>query len=86
MRALISGPPNTPYAYGLFQFDLLLPSDYPREPPQVRFLTNGRGRFRMNPNLYNNGTVCLSLLNTWHADDKRQKWSASNSNLYQVCL
>lgn len=39
----------------------------------------------MNPNLYNNGAVCLSLLNTWHANDLREKWS-SDSNLYQAGL
>lgn len=27
--------------------------------------TTGGGKVRFNPNLYNNGKVCLSLLGTW---------------------
>lgn len=36
MKVLISGPMDTPYAQGLFEFDILLPANYPNSPPQVR--------------------------------------------------
>lgn len=65
MRALIFGPDGTPYANGAFMFDIFLPWDYPDSPPRVNFLTTAGGRVRFNPNLYQDGKVCLSLLGTW---------------------
>lgn len=61
LRCLITGPVDTPYSLGCFFFDILL-NDYPRKPPMVRFLTTDAGRVRFNPNLYQCGKVCLSLL------------------------
>ena len=62
--ALIMGPPNTPYFGGYFFFDIKYPSDYPKNPPTVNLLTiNNKVRF--NPNLYEGGKVCLSILGTW---------------------
>ncbi|KAJ1481947.1 ubiquitin-conjugating enzyme/RWD-like protein [Baffinella frigidus] len=65
IKALITGPEDTPYETGLFEFDMLLPEDYPHAPPLVHFATTGGGRVRFNPNLYQDGKVCLSLLGTW---------------------
>jgi len=62
--ALIVGPDNTPYHYGYYMFQFKFPIDYPFRPPIVSFLTND-GTTRYNPNLYRNGKVCLSMLNTW---------------------
>lgn len=64
-KILISGPPSTPYAYGLFEFDVFMPLTYPNTPPLVHLRTTGGGRVRFNPNLYACGKVCLSLLGTW---------------------
>jgi ubiquitin-protein ligase len=62
--ALIIGPTNTPYFGGYFFFDIKYPSDYPKNPPTVNLLTiNNKVRF--NPNLYEGGKVCLSILGTW---------------------
>jgi ubiquitin-protein ligase len=64
MKALIIGPKNTPYEDGYFFFDLMFPDNYPNSPPFVHFKTiNGKVRF--NPNLYQCGKVCLSILGTW---------------------
>ena len=65
IRALIIGAENTPYANGCFVFDIFLPPKYPEISPKVKFCTTGGGKVRFNPNLYNNGKVCLSLLGTW---------------------
>ena len=65
LRALITAPTGTPYALGLFCFDLFIPDTYPSNAPKVRLLTTGGGTVRFSPNLYENGTVCLSLLGTW---------------------
>lgn len=35
LKALVSGPMDTPYAHGLFEFDILLPAQYPYVPPKV---------------------------------------------------
>eukprot|EP00955_Chlamydomonas_euryale_P040078 351585-Chlamydomonas_euryale.AAC.15 len=80
LRALILPAPDTPYAFGAFVFDILLPPDYPNHPPQVHFLTTGEGRVRFNPNLYNCGKVCLSLLGTWSGPS----WQPGTSTLLQV--
>ncbi|KAG5176482.1 ubiquitin-conjugating enzyme/RWD-like protein, partial [Tribonema minus] len=52
MRAVITGPKDTPYQDGLFEFDIFLPAQYPNVPPQVQLITTGHGKVRYNPNLY----------------------------------
>lgn len=63
-KACIVGPQNTPYEGGYYLFDFIFPHDYPISPPKVIYHTND-GLTRFNPNLYKNGKVCLSILNTW---------------------
>jgi ubiquitin-conjugating enzyme E2 Z len=62
--ALIVGPKYTIYEDGYYLFDITYPSNYPLQPPKLKFLTND-GNVRFHPNLYRNGKVCLSILNTW---------------------
>lgn len=66
MKVLITGPADTPYANGCFEFDVYFPHDYPNSPMMINLETTGRHSVRFNPNLYNDGKVCLSVLNTWH--------------------
>ena len=80
MRALITGPVDTPYAHGVFLFDIFFPDAYPKVPPMVKLITTGGGRVRFNPNLYNDGKVCLSLLGTWHAQSNKEGWTESGPN------
>ena len=82
LRALILPPCDTPYGGGAFEFDIYLPPQYPSVCPQVQFLTTGGGKVRFNPNLYNNGKVCLSLLGTWAGP----KWDPKHSTLLQVLV
>lgn len=63
--ALIIGSQNTPYFGGFFIFDIKYPEDYPIKPPTLKLITNNND-IRFNPNLYENGRVCLSILGTWH--------------------
>jgi ubiquitin-conjugating enzyme E2 Z len=72
--ALIIGPKDTPYEYGYYLFEFVFPENYPFSPPKVKFHTYD-GHTRFNPNLYINGYVCLSILNTWEGE----KWSACQS-------
>ncbi|XP_035821925.1 uncharacterized protein [Zea mays] len=82
LRAAIIGPKGTPYHDGLFFFDIHIPSAYPCAPPLVYYHSGG---LRINPNLYNNGKVCLSLLGTW---DGRgcEKWNPAQSTMLQVLV
>jgi hypothetical protein len=72
--AIVCGPADTPYHGGAFCFEVRFPDNYPFEPPSFTYLTND-GRTRFNPNLYKNGKVCLSLLNTWAGE----QWSGVQS-------
>lgn len=69
--AMIVGPEDTPYFGGFYFFRFTFPLDYPYSPPVVTYHTND-GHIRFNPNLYNNGKVCISILNTWRGEP----WSA----------
>lgn len=65
--AMIIGPKKTPYEDGFYFFEFSFPYDYPVNPPKVTFL-NQDSKIRFNPNLYRNGKVCLSILNTWKGE------------------
>lgn len=62
--ALIVGPKDTPYNGGYYLFEFHYPANYPFAPPRVIFCTN-QNKIRFNPNLYTDGKVCVSILNTW---------------------
>lgn len=62
--ALIVGPKETPYYGGYFFFEIKYPDNYPVAPPIVKLLTIDNN-VRFNPNLYESGKVCLSILGTW---------------------
>ncbi|KAL2969285.1 hypothetical protein AAZX31_15G071900 [Glycine max] len=82
MRAAIVGASGTPYHDGLFFFDICFPPEYPSEPPMVHYNSGG---LRLNPNLYESGKVCLSLLNTWTGTDT-EVWNPGASTVLQVLL
>jgi ubiquitin-protein ligase len=79
-RGMILGPPHTPYALGMFHFDLKFPQDYPNSAPKVLITTTSGGQVRFNPNLYASGKVCLSILGTWRAEHSGEQWSAVQSS------
>jgi len=83
LRCLILGPDNTPYEDAPFMIDWYLDPTFPQTPPLAHFhsWTNGNGR--VNPNLYEEGKVCLSILNTW-TGDRSESWSAARSSLLQA--
>ncbi|PNX72338.1 putative ubiquitin-conjugating enzyme E2 25-like protein, partial [Trifolium pratense] len=82
LRAVIIGAEGTPYHDGLFFFDVFFPSGYPNVPPLVYYDSRG---LRLNPNLYKNGYVCLSLLNTW-SGRRNEKWTPGYSTILQVLV
>ncbi|GJU17181.1 ubiquitin-conjugating enzyme/RWD-like protein [Tanacetum coccineum] len=48
LRAVIIGPPGTPYQNGLFFFDVCFPVNYPDSPPLLNYRSGGLG---INPYL-----------------------------------
>ncbi|GAU33720.1 hypothetical protein TSUD_52530 [Trifolium subterraneum] len=82
LRAVIIGAEGTPYHNGLFFFDVFFPSDYPNVPPLVYYHSRG---LQLNPNLYANGYICLSLLNTW-VGHRNEKWTPGVSTVLQILV
>ncbi len=85
IKALIIGPKDTPYENGCYIFDIFIPNEYPNTAPLVNLQTTGGGSVRFNPNLYNSGKVCLSLLGTWSGNGG-EKWNPDTSTLLQVLV
>ncbi|ODV90735.1 hypothetical protein CANCADRAFT_110045 [Tortispora caseinolytica NRRL Y-17796] len=56
-ECIIQGPDGTPYEGGVFPAILKFPSDYPLNPPTMKFTTP-----LFHPNVYQDGTVCISIL------------------------
>lgn len=86
MRVLIVGPSDTPYAQAPFLFDIHLNGKFPNQAPSVFFhsWTNGIGR--VNPNLYEDGKVCLSLLGTWSSEKDNEEWVPFKSSILQIIV
>ena len=55
--ASIMGPPDSPYANGVFFLNIHFPTDYPFKPPKVSFVTK-----IFHPNINSNGAICLDIL------------------------
>jgi len=76
VKALIVGPPDTPYENGYFEFDMKFGREYPAKAPAVTAITTNGGRTRFNPNIYATGKVCLSILGTWRGE-RGEEWSSA---------
>ena len=50
----------------------------------MNLVTTGKNKIRFNPNLYNTGYVCLSLLGTWSGDNV-ENWS-EKKNFLQILV
>jgi ubiquitin-conjugating enzyme E2 O len=85
LRCLIIGPPDTPYEHAPFLIDLALPSTYPADPPVAHFHSWTSGLGRINPNLYEEGKICLSLLGTWPGKDAKEGWS-KDATILQILV
>nr|XP_034830802.1 (E3-independent) E2 ubiquitin-conjugating enzyme UBE2O [Maniola hyperantus] len=79
---MIAGPARTPYEGGLFVFDVQLGGEYPRAPPLCHY--HSYCSDRLNPNLYEDGKVCVSLLGTWSGRGV-EVWG-KDSSLLQVIV
>lgn len=68
-RGWIPGPPNSPYKERFFQLDIILPPDYPIDPPIVRFITP-----LWHPNIDSStGEICNDILKI--SGESQHTWS-----------
>jgi hypothetical protein len=51
----------------------------------INLQTTGNQTVRFNPNLYHDGKVCLSILNTWHGRPE-ERWNGQTSSFLQVLV
>lgn len=59
-KAVISGPPGSPFAGGKFELSLKVPDTYPLIPPTAKFITPV-----FHPNVhFKTGEICLDILKT----------------------
>mmetsp|Transcript_9097 Transcript_9097/g.15856 ORF Transcript_9097/g.15856 Transcript_9097/m.15856 type:complete len:191 (+) Transcript_9097:137-709(+) len=58
LRGWVPGPKDTPYDGGLYEIEIILPNQYPFEPPKMRFVTKV-----WHPNISSqSGAICLDIL------------------------
>ena len=63
-QAIMKGPPNTPYADGEFELEIIFNKQFPHHPPKLRFLTS---IYHMN--VHSKGSICMAtLLDEWAID------------------
>ena len=86
LRVLIVGPHDTPYEFAPFIFDLQYGPQFPISPPSAFFHSWTGNLGRVNPNLYEDGKICLSLLGTWNADEHNEAWSSKDSTVLQLIV
>ena len=60
-NAVVFGPQDSPYEYGVFRLTLTFCDEYPYIPPQVQFTSK-----IFHPNVFSDGKVCPEILqNSW---------------------
>jgi ubiquitin-protein ligase len=67
-KAIMKGPPGTPYAGCVYEIDVTIPPEYPHQPPTMMFINQC-----WHPNIGVNGHVCIDIL--------KREWSPTLSVL-----
>ena len=86
LRVLIVGPLDTPYEWAPFVVDFHFGLSFPAASPDAHFHSWTGNGGRINPNLYEDGKICLSLLGTWDADERNEEWSSKKSTVLQILV
>ena len=60
-KAIMQGPPDTPYEDFKYDLELKFDDSYPMKPPSVKFISQ-----IYHPNIYKDGRICVDILqNEW---------------------
>ncbi|KAI9371857.1 hypothetical protein BJX61DRAFT_484499 [Aspergillus egyptiacus] len=86
LRVLLIGPEDTPYEHAPFVIDMHFSSDFPNRPPLAFFHSWTTGQGPVNPNLYEDGKICLSILGTWPTRNPNEAWSPGKSTVLQILV
>ena len=78
-ETLLLGPDDTPFEGGCFRATLSFPSNYPLNPPKMKFTSE-----MWHPNIYPDGNVCISILHAPGHDEfgyelQEERWSPIQS-------
>lgn len=77
-KVLLYGPEDTLYEGGVFELELNFPDEYPLYPPSAVFTSK-----ILHPNIYENGSLCISILNKgvdrYNYESSSERWSPYQS-------
>ncbi|KAL2854976.1 hypothetical protein BJY01DRAFT_204712 [Aspergillus pseudoustus] len=86
LRVMMIGPEGTPYEHSPFVIDLGFTPNFPSQPPLAFFQSWTDGQGRINPNLYEDGKICLSILGTWPTQNPEETWIPGRSTVLQILV
>ncbi|KAL3453337.1 hypothetical protein BJX65DRAFT_121448 [Aspergillus insuetus] len=86
LRVMMIGPEGTPYEHAPFVIDFSFTPDFPTQPPLAFFHSWTDGQGRINPNLYEDGKICLSILGTWPTQNANESWVPGKSTVLQILV
>jgi ubiquitin-conjugating enzyme E2 O len=86
LRVMMIGPEGTPYEHAPFVIDFTFTPDFPSQPPLAFFHSWTDGQGRINPNLYEDGKICLSILGTWPTRNLDESWIPGKSTVLQILV
>lgn len=79
-RVTLFGPPQSPYAGGVFPALIEFPRDYPNNPPKIKFLCP-----IYHPNVLDNGDVCIPMIDTNNFHEQTA-WSPQLYSIQSVII
>jgi ubiquitin-protein ligase len=82
---MITGIDGSPYDSGCFLLGVMCDSSYPGDVPKVRCHSCRTSVGDINPNIFRNGNICLSLL--WgRTGNNSEGWIPGKSTIMQIII
>ena len=78
-KIFVTGRPDSSFAYGIYSFDCLIPSNYPELPPKL-FMNDRNQNIKWSPRISEERQILLKILNTYDCDKFNEKnWNGNNN-------